>query len=128
VACRLRGQDRPSPSVPSNLSVDVSAYDDGQIWVVRLAGDLDVTSSEQLRTAVVRALTRHPRMVVVDLSALDYADCSGLSVLVWAHRALASDRRQLCVAGSHGAVRRLMQITGADQTLVLVQAIPAPGE
>lgn len=128
MACVLPGQDRPGKPVPSSLSLEVSARDQGQTWVLRLAGDLDIGNRDQLRAAIASALAFRPQVLVLDLSAVKYADCSSLSVIVWAHHALASDRRQLCVAGSRGSVRRLINLTGADKTLRLLEAFPSGGE
>lgn len=128
MAWALRGQDRPDRPVPSSLSLEVSARDQGQTWVLRLAGELDVGNRDQLRAAIASTLALRPQVLVLDLSAVEYADCSSLSVIVWAHHALASDRRQLCVAGSRGSVRRLMNLTGLDKTLRLLEAFPTGGQ
>lgn len=124
MACLLRGQDRPDQPVPSSLSLEVTARDQGQTWVLRLAGDLDISNKDQLRAAIASTLALRPQVLVLDLSAVDYADCSSLSVMVWAHHALASDQRQLSVAGSRGIVRRLMKVTGIDKALRLVDSFP----
>ncbi len=122
MACALRGQDRPGRPVPGSLSLEVSTRDQGQTWVLRLAGDLDIGNRDQLRAAIASTLALRPQVLVLDLSAVEYADCSSLSVILWAHRVLAGDQRQLCVAGSHGTVRRLMSLIGIDKTLRLIEA------
>lgn len=119
MACLLQDQDRPGEPVPSSLSLEAGPQHQRPIRVLYLAGDLDLTNRDQLRAAIVSVLAHHPQVLVLDLSELKYTDCSGLSVMVWAHHALASDRRQLCVAGSHGSVRRLMEVTGIDKFLRL---------
>ena len=58
----LRGQDRPGEPAPSSLSVRVSAHHHGLVKVLRLAGDLDVTNADQLRTVIGQALASPPQM------------------------------------------------------------------
>lgn len=128
MACLLQGQDEPGKPVSAHFSLEVSASDQGQTWVLRLAGDLDINTRDQVRAAIVSTLALRPQVLVLDLSAVDYADCSSLSVIMWAHRALASDGRQLRVAGSRGIVRRLMNLTGVDKVLVLLETLPAQDE
>jgi anti-anti-sigma factor len=58
-------------------------------------------------------------MFVVDLSGLDFADCAGISILVWAQKRLAAGGSELVVTGAKPIVRRLLQLTGLDTYLHL---------
>ena len=87
--------------------------------VLFLQGDLDVCTRDCLRRAISSALEHRPRILVVDLSGLDFIDCSGLSVLVWANKRLAEQERQLLIAGGKPIVRRVIRLTGADEYLHL---------
>jgi anti-anti-sigma factor len=60
---------------------------------------------------------RAPRTLVADLSALGFADCSGLSVLAWAHEIQAGHGRELIITGCQPIVRRLLSITGFNMYL-----------
>jgi anti-anti-sigma factor len=91
----------------------------GRRSVLRLQGELDLCSKDCLCRAITSALKRHPRILVVDLSALEFMDCSGLSVLVWAHKSLAAQQGRLLITGSTPIVRRLMHVTGLDRQLLL---------
>ena len=89
----------------------------GQRSWLRLEGELDVCSTDYLRQAIGNALNRAPKTLVADLSALGFADCAGLSVLVWAHDILAGQGRELIVTGCQPIVRRLLNITGYNRYL-----------
>jgi anti-anti-sigma factor len=91
----------------------------GRRSVLRLQGELDLCSKDDLCRAVTSALKRHPRILVVDLSALEFMDCSGLAVLIWAHKTLAAQQGRLLITGSTPIVRRLMHLTGVDAHLLL---------
>ena len=80
--------------------------------VLWLQGELDISNRDQLRNAISCALENHPPLLVVDLSGLDFTDCAGLSVLVWAHKRLAGCGHRLVITGAQPAVQRLLHLTG----------------
>ena len=59
----------------------VTEHHGQQSWL-RLEGELDVCSADYLRQAISDVLDRAPKTLVADLSALGFADCACLSVLV----------------------------------------------
>jgi anti-anti-sigma factor len=87
--------------------------------VVRLQGELDVSTSDRLRHAIGSALEDHPPILVADLSGLDFADCTGISILVCAQKRLAAGGSELLITGAKPIVRRLLQLTGLDTYLHL---------
>lgn len=97
----------------------VTTHHYGRRSVLRLQGELDLCTKAQLCRAITGVLKRHPRILVVDLSALSFMDCSGLSVLVRAHNRLAAQQHQLLITGCTPVVRRLMSLTGLDAQLHL---------
>ncbi len=104
----------------------ITAEHDGQRYVLRLKGELDVCNKEQLRRAVSIALEDDVPLLVMDLSALAFMDCSGLSVLAWAQERLIAQRRQLRVTGCQPIVRRLISLTGLETYLHLSVPMPRP--
>jgi anti-anti-sigma factor len=58
---------------------------------------------------------------VLDLSAVDFVDSSGLRVLIDAHQRLTDDRRSLVLADPSPAVRRLFDISGVIDYLNVVE-------
>jgi anti-sigma B factor antagonist len=99
--------------------LDITAEHDGSRHVLRLQGELDICNKDCLRRAISSALEHHPPTLVLDLSALGFMDCSGLSVLVWAHKLLAGQQRQLLITGSQPIVQRLICLMGLDTYLHL---------
>src|SRR5437773_7033213 len=87
--------------------------------VLRLQGELDASNRDRLRHAISSALERHPPILVVDLSGLDFTDCAGLSVLVWAHKRLAGRGHQLVITGAKPIVRQLLHHADLDTYLHL---------
>jgi len=120
---------RPHPTSAESVTMISSDYlaicaqHRGTTCVLRLRGDLDVCSRESLRTAISSVFNRCPQMLVLDLSGLEFIDCGGLWVLIWARNAMAASCGQLLLTGCPLPVRRLIHLTGADQYLHLC---PAP--
>jgi anti-sigma B factor antagonist len=89
----------------------------GDRTVLRLHGELDVGNRESLWRAIRGLLGPRPQTLVLELSALAFADCSGLSVLVWAHQQLTEHGHQLIVTPGQPIVNRLLRLTGLDTYL-----------
>ena len=90
----------------------------GQRSVLRLRGQLDAANQDQLRCAIRSALDHHsPQVLVLDLSALGFADCAGLSAVLWAHKHLAGRGHELVLTGIQPLVRRLFNVTGLNTYL-----------
>ena len=75
-------------SAEGPLVIDIEPCDCGII--VRPHGDVDLSTSPDLRAALQEAFTRKPAKVVVDLSGVAYMDSSGVATLV---EALQNARR-----------------------------------
>ena len=103
--------------MPASPYLGITIHHRGRQSVLRLAGELDVSTENRLRSAIGSALDHFPELLVVDLSALGFMDCSGLAVLVWAHQRLAEQERQLFITGAQPVVQRLIRLTGLDTYL-----------
>ncbi len=75
-----------------------------------LAGDFDVRSTQEVRTALHAALAHHDH-VVVDLRGVESVDVIALKVLAAASRQAVRDGHHVTLRGCNGAVRRLLHLT-----------------
>lgn len=100
----------------SHLAITTEHH--GQQSVLRLRGELDAASEDQLRCAIRAVLDHHgPHDLVLDLSALGFTDCAGLSAMIWAHKHLARRGHELVLTGIQPFVRRLLNVTGLNRYL-----------
>ena len=106
----------------------------GRRSVLSLLGELDVGNKDLLARTIGSALECGARTLVVDLSALDFMDCSGLSVLVKTRKLLAEGQGQLVITGGQPIVRRLFHLMDLDSYLdpgapgaMAEGSIPPPG-
>ena len=90
----------------------------GQHSLLQLRGELDAASRADLRRAACAMLNLHrPQLLVLDLSALSFADCAGLAVIASIHRRQEEQGRRLLITGVQPIVQRLLRLTGLAEHL-----------
>lgn len=93
-----------------------SAYARDGFRVVALAGELDVTGAPQLRGLLAEQLEPGPHLVVVDMTAVTFADSSALGALVAGRRRASVLGGMLRVAVPPGhRVARTLGLVGLDK-------------
>jgi anti-sigma B factor antagonist len=98
----------------TELSVSVKHHESGSPIVVRLVGEADVTTQALAEVLTVES-AKKPRLLLVDLSGLEFIDSAGLHEFVRARRKLRADGCDLALVGPIGAVARIIQLTALDQ-------------
>ncbi|MFI1170591.1 STAS domain-containing protein [Streptomyces melanogenes] len=96
---------RPLP----RLEIEVRPAGDRQLVVV--TGEVDIDADHLLHSTLGAALDRSRRGVDLDLSRVDFCDCSGLNILLRIRQRALRDGKTLCVRAASGAVRRLLAVT-----------------
>ncbi len=94
-----------------------------QALVVTLAGDVDLHRTPELQQELVRVVERRPRRIVLDLTAVQYMDSSGVASLV---KLLSSTRRQnieLKLCGMAPRVKSIFEITRLDTVFDICPAL-----
>ena len=88
---------------------------DGDGTVLRLAGELDLATADQLRARLADAAA--VRRVVVDLAGLDFLDVAGLNTLLEANRNLAAHGGRLLLRRPRPMVLRMLGLLGLDDAV-----------
>jgi stage II sporulation protein AA (anti-sigma F factor antagonist) len=99
-----------------NLAVDVTTRDAHTV-VLSVGGELDMDTAELLGTRLAEQLRQGRRHLVLDLSALDFMDSSGLNVLIRVVQRARDIGGDLYLAAPTSAVRRILEITGLTATV-----------
>ncbi|GAA4219345.1 anti-sigma B factor antagonist [Streptosporangium album] len=87
--------------------------------VVALSGDLDFTNAEQLRADIRTVLTPDHRDLVLDLTALDFCDSTGIRIFL-AIRTLLSERGgSVVLTGLNSRLNRIFRVTGLVQAFAV---------
>jgi anti-anti-sigma factor len=83
--------------------------------VLRVSGDLDLETAPRLLAGAEPHLAGAD--LVIDLSALNFIDSSGLSALIRINQRMAATDRTLAIIAPPPQVAKAFEITGLDQIL-----------
>ena len=107
----------------ASLSLTTRAYR-GAYVIAALSGELGIASAPALREQL-RSLLRAASHLVIDLSAVEHADASGLAVLVGSGRRARLLGGSLRLAAPSPEVARVLSATGLNQHLDTFPAVRA---
>jgi anti-sigma B factor antagonist len=110
----LSAMGRGTPPAAEVLGIVVEHSDDRT--VCRIRGDLDAINAPRLRAVLGECLDRD---VVVDLSAVEFIDSSGLGALVGALKRFAASGHRLTLRAPTSAIRRVFAVTGLAEAFVV---------
>lgn len=94
---------------------------DGQT-LIHLRGEVDLSWSQQVRSAVLDALRGSQRVGVV-LSEVSYIDSSGIAALVEGFQSARSSGRGFALVAVSDAVRAVLELARLDRVFPLVATI-----
>jgi anti-anti-sigma factor len=92
--------------------------------VVAFVGELDIAAAEEA-WAALEPLLAPAAVVVLDASALEFLDSSGLRVLARAIRRAGESGASLRLAAPHRAVERVLDLAGAQMLIETFDSVDA---
>jgi anti-sigma B factor antagonist len=101
------------------MELELSTSRDGEVCVVRVAGEVDVYTSPSLKVALTDAMGDGCRIVIADLGGVPFIDSSGLGVLVGALRRAREAGGEMRLVSERDAVVKILRITGLDRVFPL---------
>jgi anti-anti-sigma factor len=91
--------------------VDVAIEDRDGVVVAQVSGELDIAGASRTGDAIAEAVPTSARGLVVDFTALDFIDSSGVAMLFALARRLSGRRQELLVVAPEGGpVTRVLDI------------------
>jgi anti-sigma B factor antagonist len=107
--------------------VELSLNDDvaGPWTVVRVAGELDLHTSPQLRDHVIALIGNPPVRVALDLSDVVFMDSSSLGILVTCLKRVRERDGEMILIGVTGSPMKVLTLTGLDRVFDLVPSADA---
>jgi anti-sigma B factor antagonist len=100
------------PNPKSSVVIELGSA--GSDLVVSVRGELDMTLAPDLYRSLASVASDDYTGVVIDLSAVEFVDSSGLGVLVNAHRRAQSSGSNLQMRLPEGSARFPFEVTGLD--------------
>jgi anti-sigma B factor antagonist len=99
----------------------IETHEEDTVTVLALFGEFDLAGIQQFETELGKLEAAGAKVVVADLSGLDFMDSSGLRALVMADQRASRDGRRLAIVPGPPAVRRVFEITQLDSRLDLIE-------
>ncbi|MFC8665985.1 ANTAR domain-containing protein [Streptomyces sp. NPDC057199] len=101
----IAARGRPS------ASLKIEAHQVGARTAVVIAGEIDLDGEQLLKHELRRALAGSVTGVDLDLSGVEFCDCSGLNVLLRLRRRALKDAKTVVVQAAGPVVERLLALT-----------------
>lgn len=103
--------------------LDITGSDEGDFTVLRLVGDVDVSSAGRLRDALARLITDTSGKVLVDLTDVPFLDSTGIGVLVARLKQQRGNGGELALVAPSERLLRGFRITGLDRVFQIYQSV-----
>ena len=105
------------------LTLHICPGDNGA--VVWASGDVDTNAAETFQDMMQSVMRRHSPSLLLDLSGVSFMDCAGLRALLAARRQAEMRGGFLRLIAASAAVRRITELTGADEALAAERSVTA---
>jgi len=91
--------------------------------VVPLPVEIDAANIGLVEAALASALASGPAVLIADGTSTAFCDSSGIGALIHAHRQAATAGAQLRLVITGSSVRRILELIGADQLLLVYPSL-----
>jgi anti-sigma B factor antagonist len=104
--------------VSGEFSLTTESIDE-QRHVVAVAGELDISTAPQLKSALGDAVASGHTRIVVDLTSTSFLDSSGLGVLIGVVKRLRARDGVLAIVNTNASIAQTLELSGLDRTLAI---------
>ena len=111
------GQQLQSASPQSGTAGAAVSPQQPRLAVVTLPGEIDASNDGQIQDTLTSALDDGTAVLVADAAATAFCGCSGVTALLLTHHRAAAAGAQLRVVVGSPSMRRILELTAADQVL-----------
>jgi anti-sigma B factor antagonist len=109
---------KPQPAAPQPATAGAAASpQQPRLAVVTLPGEIDTSNDGPVQDTLTRALDNGTAVLVADAGETTFCGCSGVTALLLTHHRAAAAGAQLRVVAGSPPMRRILELTGADQVL-----------
>lgn len=105
------------------MAVKIELEVSSEQTVIRVAGDVDLYTSPDLRKAVLKAIPKAAGRVAIDLSGVNYIDSSGVATLVEGLRSARKRDKTFVLVTPSPAVTQVLELAKLDSVFE-VQTAP----
>ena len=94
-----------------------------RIYVVMLEGDVDMSTSPEVRNTLVPIFQKNATHVIVDLSSVDYMDSSGIATLIEGFQRSQTEGIRYTLAGMRPAVEAAFDLAHLKDIFEVVSQV-----
>ena len=91
-------------------------------WVITIVGELDIATSPRVRELLSEAARDEDRPLVIDLTACEFVDSTGLATLLHGAKPAQNGESNVALVSSGGEVRKLLELTAIDRTIPVYES------
>ncbi|MFJ4535552.1 anti-sigma factor antagonist [Streptomyces tibetensis] len=102
---------------PAPLTRHLRVHRERGHTVLEFRGEIDLAAASEIAPHLDRETGRPAARVVIDLSGIDFFDCSGLRLLYRARSRVLERRGQVLLVCAHPLTLRVLRITGLSRLL-----------
>ena len=82
------------------------------VFIIRVNGRIDSVTAKQFETSFLQLIDNGDKLFLVDLSACDFINSTGLRVLLLAAKRLTAAEGRIVIAGVNAYIKEVFDIAG----------------
>lgn len=102
---------------------DVSVSSQDRSHTVRLRGELDIATADQLTDALTQVAPAQGDRLVIDLTEVGFMDSTGLRVLIASNRSAGEGDYELVIVTGESPAKRVLELTRMDEHMRVVGSL-----
>lgn len=106
-----------------NIRLETAIGEKSGIPVVTVAGEIDVFTASEFKSAINKAANAGAANLVVDLTDVSYMDSSGFGVLLGATKRMRPRGGGINLVGCNPAIERMLVITNLDTIFGMFKSV-----
>jgi anti-sigma B factor antagonist len=107
------------------IDIKVATRAVGDRTVIDVDGEVDVFTAPKLREAIIGCIDGGNDRLIVNLEGVAFMDSTGLGVLVGGLKRVKERNGDLALAGAHGTVLRVLNVTGLNAVFPMHDSVDA---
>ncbi len=96
----------------------------GTVLKIKLRGEIDHHSAAAVRSAIDDMIrSKHPCELVIDMSAVDFMDSSGLGLIMGRYNTMKEIGGSITVADPNPATEKIMNLAGLERIIRITRSV-----
>jgi anti-anti-sigma factor len=100
-----------SPAAGGNTPFKISSENRSSCVVIKLCGSCNMVEASRLGEELLRATSKQPRLILLDMSELDFITSDGLGSIVAGYLRCRKYKGDIRLIGPPSGIRQLLELT-----------------